>query len=66
MSAKFDRYEGLLTVECDKCSAAGEEYDGGTFQEAWADAKADGWRAWKDDADEWCHSCPNCNNPYDH
>ena len=65
MTTDFDRDDHILRLECDKCGTE-DEFDGDTFQEAWADAKADGWRAYKDDSDEWCHSCPNCNNPYDH
>ena len=46
--------------ECDEC---GEEFNGelgDDFHEAWATAKREGWRCWKDDDGDWTHRCPGC------
>lgn len=51
----------LFIYECDKCNRPPEDYMGDDFMAALAQAKADGWRAWKDRTGTWCHSCPECN-----
>lgn len=56
MSHRGRKYEH--TFECDEPGCE-EEFDGeGEFQEAWNDAKDEGWRCTKDDAGNWCHWCP--------
>ena len=54
----IDRQHGALIFECDTCS---ETYEPETkdFNEAWAKAKGDGWRATRV-GDIWTHSCPQC------
>lgn len=51
--------DNCMHLECDECDRKEEIYFG-TWAEAWADAKADGWRAWRDKTNTWCHSCPEC------
>lgn len=49
---------GEIVFNCDSCPEfveTGEE----DFQEAFALAKRDGWRARKEGA-EWVHDCPSC------
>lgn len=56
---------GVLTYTCDSC---GEEAEvdvksdhGGDYKAAWQAMKQDeGWRAFKDENDEWKHKCGNC------
>jgi len=45
--------------ECDRCGECGD-YSGSDFHEAWGDARNDGWRAFKNDVDQWEHRCPDC------
>jgi len=55
-----DGYEPDQTheFECDYDSCT-ECFDGfGTFDEVWADAKADGWRCFKNDQGKFEHRCP--------
>ena len=55
----LDRQKGRVVFECDSCEATTES-DTGDFNEAWAAAKRDGWKARKIGAD-WVHACPDCN-----
>jgi hypothetical protein len=52
------RQYGKIIFECDEC---GDTFESNTreFDEAWENAKDEGWRAYKEDG-EWCHSCPDC------
>lgn len=54
-----ERNGQLITFVCDNCD---EEFQiaGGDFKEAWAAAKADGWRCFQDDDEQWVHRCPDC------
>lgn len=45
---------------CDSCPETFEDDEAGEFGEAWAAAKAQGWRAAKEGGD-WNHYCPDCN-----
>lgn len=49
-----------VNFTCDTCATNPEFYHGESFRAALDAAKADGWRAWKDDAGNWCHACPGC------
>ena len=51
--------DNTMRIDCDEGNCQTEIYFG-DWHEAWAEAKADGWRAWKDKTDEWCHTCPSC------
>lgn len=51
--------DNCMHVECDTCDRQEEIYFG-DWTWCWEAAKADGWRAWKDQTDAWCHSCPTC------
>jgi len=51
--------DNTIYFECDECNRRPEIYFG-DFQEAWAAAKKDGWRCYKDDTGAWCHKCPHC------
>lgn len=45
--------------ECDNCGDAA--YSGTLeFADAWQQLKDQGWRAVKDEDDEWTHFCPDC------
>ncbi len=57
-----ERQGGVLFFSCDKCP---ETYEASTgqFGAAWAEAKTEGWRAFKLGAD-WCHSCPDCSQRF--
>ena len=50
------RVEGFA---CDECSESLELDDPADFNDAWAQARADGWRAEKTD-EGWRHLCPGC------
>jgi len=56
----IDRTEGQIVFYCDGCGD--EFYESGTseFNEAWADASAEGWTARKTN-NGWTHKCPSCN-----
>lgn len=51
------QYNKHLIFECDACDNTFES-DTDDFDEAWALAKREGWRARKI-ASEWCHFCPS-------
>ncbi len=53
-------HDNTMHIECDTCSRKPEIYFGG-WKEAWAEAKKDGWRAFKDRIGNWCHRCPGCS-----
>lgn len=55
-----DRQHGKLVFVCDTCP---ETYEGesGEWNEVWAKAKDDGWRAVKMGA-EWEHRCGRCRH----
>jgi len=54
----LDREYGKIVFECDECGAA-YHTDSRDFDDAWSDAKDDGWLAYKEGG-SWCHSCPDC------
>jgi len=58
MSLEYDRDHCILAIECDCCEAS-DEFEGDDFNEAFDEAKAEGWRAFKD-GDDWMHKCPDC------
>lgn len=45
---------------CDDMGCGEEAEYPGEWEDAWSAAKRDGWRAFKDQLGEWCHTCPNC------
>ncbi len=47
-------------IECDDCNRSAETYCEESWIAMWAAAKRDGWRATKDAACGWCHTCPDC------
>lgn len=51
--------DNSLEIQCDSCGRKPEFYFG-DWQAAWSRAKADGWRASKDETGAWCHTCPTC------
>lgn len=56
---RADKSSGEFEFLCDVASCKAS-FDGeGTFQEVWSDAKDNGWRSFKNDADEWEHRCPD-------
>lgn len=58
MSSRTDGQQ--VVFECDECS---EEYvASGEWRDVWESAKEEGWRAFKDDNDEWHHRCPECRS----
>ena len=58
----IDRQGNRILIECDSCSEVFEGHEDASFQEAWADAKREGWRTRKI-ADVWLHGCPDCGAP---
>lgn len=53
--------EDTLAIVCDSCSQGLiEAEEDEKFKELWERAKKIGWRAKKEDDDEWVHSCPEC------
>lgn len=53
--------EGPFSWVCFACGFYEETgEDGTTFIEAWGDAKAMGWRAYKE-GESWRHKCPDCS-----
>jgi hypothetical protein len=59
MVVLYDEFDEYGVVECDECEEVEDEFEGKTFQEFWAAAKAAGWRAYKIGG-KWRHSCPSC------
>jgi Fe2+ or Zn2+ uptake regulation protein len=55
----IERDSGKMLFVCDECNEAFESEDGETFQDTWAAAKDDGWRARKL-GNDWVHACPDC------
>jgi hypothetical protein len=58
---------GVIEFYCDECGQVwepetklGRGSEPRTVQEAWEDAKSQGWRARKSALDEWQHFCPEC------
>ena len=65
----IDRQYGRQVFECDGCGDTHETRKT-DFNEAWAEAKAEGWQArpvsfvgMKDEQPVWIHSCPKCGMP---
>jgi hypothetical protein len=54
----IDRQHGKLIFECDSCDET-LTCDTDNFNEAWNEAKREGWRSRKI-GDEWVHGCPSC------
>ena len=50
----------LLIFTCDVCGEQESFVDDADWDATWGALKADGWRAHKDDDDEWTHECPDC------
>lgn len=57
----IDRQHGKIVIECDSCDEVFSS-DSDDFNEAWNEAKRDGWRTRKI-AGEWLHGCPKCGVP---
>lgn len=55
----IDRQHGRILFECDSCPETFEGGKGETFEEVWARAKDEGWKARKVGHD-WAHGCPEC------
>lgn len=55
------RHHGKIVFECDDC---GDQFESDTrdFDDAWQDAKDEGWLAYKDDKFGWEHFCPECQH----
>lgn len=45
-----------MHIKCNECGHSDIYY--GRLAEAWADAKAAGWRVWENKPGEWWHACP--------
>lgn len=56
----IDRQGAKIMFACDCCPEVFESEDRQEFNEAWAAAKLEGWRA-KKIGTEWVHECPNCH-----
>lgn len=54
----YSEERGFGVISCDSCPCE-DEYEGDTWQEFYAAAKADGWRARKE-MGKWVHACPAC------
>jgi len=54
------RNGNYIVFQCDGCLDEYESGSGQEFMDAWNDAKDEGWRAYKDESDEWVHKCPSC------
>jgi hypothetical protein len=54
------RTAGHVGFSCDACPMTHEDDEAGEFGEAWAAARATGWRAHKTPRGEWEHYCPDC------
>ncbi len=50
--------DNSFEYSCDSCNRKPEIYFG-DFHSAMKEAKADGWRAYKEGS-TWCHRCPEC------
>lgn len=56
----FEKDGQLCRFICDSCDETYEVQSHG-FEDAWAEAKAEGWRCWPDeDTGDWMHKCPEC------
>ena len=55
-----ERNGQLHTFSCDSCGENEIEISSHDFNEAWEEAKSEGWRCFKNDDDEWEHRCPEC------
>lgn len=51
---------GDHVFHCDSCPECIEPEAQETFDEAWAEAKAEGWEVFKMRG-EWTHTCPDCS-----
>jgi len=52
--------KGEFAFSCDQCSESITPNGQTSFGEAWAEARAAGWRAEKLQWGEWEHFCPVC------
>lgn len=55
-----DKHTGNYNITCDHCSIEYLETEADNFTEAIAELKREGWRVFKNEDDEWTHSCLNC------
>lgn len=60
MSIHFDDERCIMELDCDHCDRETESYEGDSWDEALAFAKADGWRVFKDGNGDWVVKCPGC------
>lgn len=57
-----DKNEGTFTMSCDEAGCVeSETYEAhGNWQNFIGQAKAGGWRIWKEEGCLWYHCCPGC------
>jgi len=55
-----NKHTGDYEATCDHCSTEYEDLETSDFLEAIRLLKELGWYIFKDEEDEWNHSCPNC------
>lgn len=55
-----NRHTKCFDVTCDSCSTEYLEVETEDFKAVIREIKLEGWSVFKDDDDEWNHTCPNC------
>lgn len=55
-----NKHTKLWDITCDRCSTECLEIDADSFVEAVKELKSKGWSVFKNDSDEWTHTCPEC------
>jgi len=56
----MQRVKGFIAYSCDECPETVETGEEGDAREAWAEARGQGWVAFKDSKGNWVHHCPSC------
>ncbi len=55
-----NRHTKLWEITCDRCSTEYLEIDADSFVEAVKELKREGWSVFKNEDDEWTHTCTEC------
>ena len=55
-----NKHTKLWEITCDRCSTEFLEIEVDSFIEAVKELKREGWSVFKNEDDEWTHTCPEC------
>ena len=55
-----NKHTKLWEVTCDRCSTEFLEIEADSFMEVVAELKREGWSVFKNEDDEWTHTCLEC------